>query len=417
MAERGLLYQGPTLDDRAYGLLGADPGLAYRGTVLPFGREQDGSLTLAWPQFAVDMARSAALPRHAAAGGDFSVDDVTRMGLDVGMLASAAPAPAAGGLLGMNVWHGTPHRYAPEPDFPHGRPRLDKMGTGEGAQAYGWGWYSAENPAVGREYQNILGGAGQRPEDWIRAGDVPLRDVPGFGDLDYRLRSQVTNALREADGDIGRARSIIEQQRQGMIEGAPDQAGSINSAFRQADEFMSSIASKGIETQPGNLYRFDIPDEDAAKLLDWDAPLSEQGELLSRVRDYWDKTLGDPDIIQERLGITDKSTGQDLYKALSGLTNNQKAASEALRDAGIPGLRYFDGNSRSGADGTRNFVIWDQDVLNRTKPLERNGQTLAANASGSGLLGLYALNQAHNQAKDREREQAWMRETVARGGT
>ncbi|MBK8117396.1 MAG: hypothetical protein IPK44_24220 [Candidatus Accumulibacter sp.] len=43
------------------------------------------------------------------------------------------------------AWHGTPHVWAPEPGFPHGRPRLDKMGSGEGAQAYGWGWYSADS--------------------------------------------------------------------------------------------------------------------------------------------------------------------------------------------------------------------------------------------------------------------------------
>ena len=31
------------------------------------------------------------------------------------------------------VWHGTPHVWPPEPGFPHGRPRLDKIGTGEQA--------------------------------------------------------------------------------------------------------------------------------------------------------------------------------------------------------------------------------------------------------------------------------------------
>lgn len=30
------------------------------------------------------------------------------------------------------AWHGTPHTWSPEPVFPHGRPRLDKMGTGQG---------------------------------------------------------------------------------------------------------------------------------------------------------------------------------------------------------------------------------------------------------------------------------------------
>jgi hypothetical protein len=58
----------------------------------------------------------------------------------VGGLLARAPA----GALGMNVFHGTPNKFAPEPGFPQGRPRLDKMGTGEGAQKYGKGFYSAD---------------------------------------------------------------------------------------------------------------------------------------------------------------------------------------------------------------------------------------------------------------------------------
>ena len=55
------------------------------------------------------------------------------------------------------VYHGTPHTWEPEPGFPYGRPRLDKMGTGEGAQAFGWGWYSAEAKAVAQSYYDKLG--------------------------------------------------------------------------------------------------------------------------------------------------------------------------------------------------------------------------------------------------------------------
>jgi hypothetical protein len=99
-----------------------------------------------------------------------------------------------------------------------------------------------------------------------------------------------------------------------------------------------------------------------------------------------------------------------------------KAASEALRKAGIPGLKYYDQMSRpvsqwevvkhsdgwqlknhqfsssqwevfgkkTAADealskkagtGTRNYVTWDQDVLNRMKLLERDGETFAMGGS------------------------------------
>ena len=110
-------------------------------------------------------------------------------------------------------------------------------------------------------------------------------------------------------------------------------------------------------------------------------------------------------------------------KDFSGGNTSDKLASEYLGSHGIPGLKYFDGMSRGmtgdyivrmpdGRRGastyatkaeaeaatqmpsmegsvveafseprTRNFVTWDQDVLNRMKLLERNGEKF------DGLLG------------------------------
>jgi hypothetical protein len=60
--------------------------------------------------------------------------------------------------------------------------------------------------------------------------------------------------------------------------------------------------------------------------------------------------------------------------------NNRAGTSEALRQAGIPGIRYLDGGSRGTGAGTSNFVVFpgNEDIL---KILERNGQPVG------GLLG------------------------------
>ena len=34
-----------------------------------------------------------------------------------------------------------------------------------------------------------------------------------------------------------------------------------------------------------------------------------------------------------------------------------------LREHGIPGLRYLDGNSRANGEGSHNYVIWDESLL------------------------------------------------------
>jgi len=46
-------------------------------------------------------------------------------------------------------------------------------------------------------------------------------------------------------------------------------------------------------------------------------------------------------------------------------------ASKAMHQAGIPGIKYLDGSSRTDGEGTRNFVMFNPDDI---RILERNGQ-------------------------------------------
>ena len=51
--------------------------------------------------------------------------------------------------IGMTVYHGSPHIFE--------RFDLGKIGTGEGAQAYGRGMYMAQNKGVASNYSTMLG--------------------------------------------------------------------------------------------------------------------------------------------------------------------------------------------------------------------------------------------------------------------
>jgi hypothetical protein len=86
---------------------------------------------------------------------------------------------------------------------------------------------------------------------------------------------------------------------------------------------------------PGHLYKHDLPDEDIARYLDWDKPLSEQPESVRAA-------------LAASLGVTKMNniTGQELYKRLSNEFGDE-GASKALGRAGIPGLKYYDGKSRN----------------------------------------------------------------------
>ena len=56
----------------------------------------------------------------------------------------------------LDVYHGTPHTMPPTPKNPLGEFDPTKIGSGEGAQAYGYGHYVAEAPAVSKQYQTML---------------------------------------------------------------------------------------------------------------------------------------------------------------------------------------------------------------------------------------------------------------------
>ena len=74
-------------------------------------------------------------------------------------LAVMAPMDVGpnGGIAGavqkvIKAYHGSPHDFE--------RFSMDKIGTGEGAQAYGHGLYFADQPAVAQSYRDALSAAG-----------------------------------------------------------------------------------------------------------------------------------------------------------------------------------------------------------------------------------------------------------------
>ena len=77
------------------------------------------------------------------------------------LLGMEQPEPE-GGIITLpekmyqDFYHGTPNRWSSEEGYPVGRPRLDFMGTGEGAQVYAPGFYGGEARAVGYEYADRL---------------------------------------------------------------------------------------------------------------------------------------------------------------------------------------------------------------------------------------------------------------------
>jgi hypothetical protein len=97
----------------------------------------------------------------------------------------------------------------------------------------------------------------------------------------------------------------------------------------------------------GQLYNVNL-NVDPNELLDWDAPLSEQSEKIRKI------IAGD----EELKYLT------DTYGMDSLLIKSKSAEGSAdLASRGILGIKYLDGFSRSAGEGTRNYVIFDDSLI------------------------------------------------------
>ncbi len=219
-------------------------------------------------------------------------------------------------MLGKTVWHGSPHTFE--------KFDLSKIGTGEGAQAYGHGLYFADAPSTAMTYQprdprfeqNIM----QKYSQAEKVGNYPAMQV--YEDF---LLHKNPDEIRAALPEFGLEGTDLEQAQ--------------NALDYAAKQYQAQTA--------GSLYKVDLPDEQIAKMLDWDKPLSEQPQ---NVQDALAKF--DPDMYHIEGGDYDPTElGQMVYSRMS---QNPAEASQRMYQAGIPGIKYLDQGSRATTD---NFIV------------------------------------------------------------
>lgn len=325
---------------------------------IPVGDAVGGT---AW-QEARGLRRPVAQSAEALAGETFGL---------LSPIGAAAKAPQiARGLLqagdnlaaprtlnpqtGAIVYHGSPHKFD----------RFDssKIGTGEGAQAYGHGLYLAESPDVARTYS----------ADRAYVG-ASMSGKPAV--INYDDPAWIAQKTIDELGDPAKAVAHLQMvARTAAKHMTPESKAGVDGAI--------SLLSSGSVGPKGNLYKVDLPDDAIARMLDWDKPLSQQApDVVDAVSRAFPGThVGGRFVDPMRSG----KTGRALLDELAAIANKRgspgaRAAEPAMRAAGIPGIRYLDGGSRGAGTGTSNFVVFpgEEDIL---KILERNGQPL-------GLLG------------------------------
>lgn len=259
---------------------------------------------------------------------------------------------------GITAYHGSPYAFD----------RFDpgKIGSGEGAQAYGYGHYFAGNEKVANEYRKALTGN--------HAGDIHIPTVDGVevANPSQTLRNIIRDGgnaasfLERMKPRLAEAEAALQKSRLGGDELETMLAETDYSRVKGIIDEASGLVGRRVGTKPaGHTYEVKI-NADPDHFLDWDKPLTQQphvmakmdSELPSYAHDNSPETVK---MLRDNLGYSHVDTGKDVYQ-MGGrdVEGNQRYEDFAriLRDKGIPGIRYLDQGSRSAGEGTRNYVVF-----------------------------------------------------------
>lgn len=247
-----------------------------------------------------------------------------------------------------SAYHGTPHRFD--------KFDLSKIGSGEGAQVFGWGLYFAEDKTVAEGYRQSLSSDQQEKLERKKFSGRTL-----LGWYEY-LEEQASRASTDTMQAYYDRMAIVENL---LIH------FNVKEAVQYAqDEGYSQEAIQWVEKTfknlkvPGQLYKVAVPESEV--LLDWDKPFSKQPTEVKNALEKLFKENKNPS--PERGGDTllrldKKTTGEHIYLDIVDALGSPEKASKLLNTYGVPGLRYLDQGSRTSGEGTRNIVVFNDQAV------------------------------------------------------
>ena len=235
--------------------------------------------------------------------------------------------------------------------------RLEMIGTGEGAQAYGYGLYFTDSEDIAKFYRNSVGGA-----NVLKTAQNIKIEVPSGGTETAANFTGFRNKFAEfygedaalfADRYLGQFTIDPDAPQDVLIERAKVLMANVKESDR-IPENAEEIVSKITLPERGKIYKVGLspkPDE----LLDYDLPFAEQSKdiqekLLQAGYEVDPRTSGSGGMILE--AIMSNVGREGAHLELGGKRSDaRQVASQRLANAGIPGIKYFSGNSRTTAGG------------------------------------------------------------------
>jgi len=283
---------------------------------------------------------------------------------------SEAGVITKGGKKIIEAFHGSPHKFD--------KFSMDNIGTGEGAQAYGHGLYFADSEDVARGYKESL------------TARIPVKRGYAVDGNKYYQGSSYNEWLA---ADIANNASFVRFASEAEFEDWLERELSARYMTARQDFDPENIAQKvrdfrvngveGFAERPdGSLYRAHL-DVDPDTLLDWDAADWQQPAAVKE--------------FAKQLDLPPEYGGNDLMQAARKKFGAEGAAA-AMREAGIPGIRYLDGDSRSAGEGSYNYVMFDDKPISIQERGFATPEALAATAT-AGAAATFAQMRQEKQGR------------------
>lgn len=282
-----------------------------------------------------------------------------------------------------------------------------KIGTGEGAQAYGHGLYFAEQKITAESYQGLAKG-------WHIDGSQPrLRsDVEDYA-ADYANGQPRLGPYYEVSNPDG---LLLQKVRELEQSGEPVREAALKEIDEKIKE-LDDLALAGSDTsdrllglkdlrklveeedlskfkyEKGSLYEVKIKAKQE-EFLELDDVIGDQDQpLVERIFDSNPKLKGLLEDAEDYYTPSgENATGYSVLRVLQETFEPQEYA-DILSNAGIKGFKYKDAQTRFSRKGaTYNYVVFDDKIVDIAK---KYGVSLFA--AGSISLGLMTPQQAQAQ--------------------
>ena len=273
------------------------------------------------------------------------------------------------------AWHGSPH------DFD--KFDLGAIGSGEGAQFYGWGLYFAKNKEMAKNYKEVLSNVHETdksslfkvdiPEsnkmlDWnqtlnIQPKEIQEQIIDAINSLDTLQKDTFINAYR-SDHSYNGNRHIkkVNDIYQGLetdlnYVGKYEEKETLNKIVqRNADRLAKKYGFGDWGSADKNKLKAIIGDNLEKARIELDALTQEDNQKVISYKDNINNLFSEGN-----------SFGLNIYKSLSTALGGDKLASEYLNEHGIKGITY------EGIEDGRCYVVFDDKAI---KVIEKYNQSI-----------------------------------------